>query len=422
MKKVLTISLIAFSLFLSVPQSASAVDWFPIVPCGLNQQPANATRVRLGSDGQPVLGPNGDPLIHDYTQPCNQCLLVELGKNMIDFTFFGIVPMVGTLFFVWAGFMILWGGRNGDPGAVKKGRHLVTQTAIGIAIILSAWTITTFILKTIANEEQLAANRPWYQIQCRVGTLKDIVDGTSPSLPTLGAPGTGGTGTGTGSGTGGTGGAGAPGSPGGAGPGGTTAAVACLQSGLNLCQGSSQVGCASASCGQYGDMINRQAKGAANANVLKAFMEVESSCNIAAASGTSYGLMQLTPPIPQIYASRCGVSPSVVDRAWLTNPANAEKSICIAVQWINSVAASQCGSSIRNLYAGYNGGPTGACSPSANCAGETSCSGEPVKRWECLYDDKEKKICNGGTNPLGGYNQTRQGATRIMQCAANPGF
>ena len=66
--------------------------------------------------------------------------------------------------------------------------------------------------------------------------------------------------------------------------------------------------------------------------------------------------MQMTPPIPQIYASRCGVSSGDVNRAWLTNPVNAEKSICISAQWINALAASQCGSSIRNLYAGYNGG------------------------------------------------------------------
>jgi len=144
-------------------------------------------------------------------------------------------------------------------------------------------------------------------------------------------------------------------------------------------------------------------------------------------------LMQMTPPIPQIYASRCGVSSSDVNRAWLTNPANAEKSICISVQWINALAVSQCGPSIRNLYAGYNGGQNGACAPSVSCAGEKSCSNEPMKRWECLYDDVAHTQCNGGngadacllpTKPgqKCGYNQTRLGATKIQYCVVNPGF
>ncbi|MEK9177867.1 MAG: hypothetical protein AAB777_01965, partial [Patescibacteria group bacterium] len=86
----------------------------------------------------------------------------------------------------------------------------------------------------------------------------------------------------------------------------------------------------------------------------------------------------------------------------------------------------------RNIYAGYNGGTgaDGACGLSSNCAGEKSCSGEPVKRWECLYDTVNgQKVCNGDncifdpTDPKKcGYNQTKQGATKLLYCVNNPGF
>lgn len=417
-KKISKFFLIAsFLAILVLPAKTYAVDWFPIVPCGLNQQPTNATRMDTLPDGTRVL--------HNYKQDCNQCLLVELGKNIIDMTFFAIVPAVGTLMFMIAGFIILFNAREGKPAGVETGKKIMWDTAIGIAIILCSWLITNFILKSLAPNQAAGVclqngtcdtdtsitcttndqcpGTAWYQIQCRTDTLQNLVNATSPSrTPTATPP--------TGSGT--------PTPTVSTGPG-----AQCLQSGLNLCQGASSTGCANSMCGQYSAMIDRQAAATGvAANTLKSFMEIESSCNIAAGSGTSYGLMQLSPATANMYAYRCGV-PSV-NQTWLTTPANAEKSICIAAQFINAIAQSQCGSSIRNLYAGYNGGAsaTGACAPSVSCASNTSCSGEPVKKWECLYDDPAHTRCNGGTNIMAGYNQTRLGATKIMFCAANPGF
>ncbi len=443
--------------------NSAGVPWFPLVPCGLNAQPAGIAKS-----------------VHDYTQTCNQCLLVELGKNIIDMTMFAIVPAVGTLLFMIAGFIILFSARSGNSGGVGKGKEIMTNTAIGIAIILSAWLITNFILKSLANPQ--VAQTPWYTIQCRVGSLKDLADATIPSVggttpsPTVAtnyncnagsqcvALPSSQAGTYSGStalsdcqeqcmGTTPTTGAvgydcndnsecvvdtntstqeyqDLPGcqsscqgitAPPTGGPSGGT----CLQSGLNLCAGNAPQGCFNSNCSQYATAANQYASGAATANILKAFMEVESSCNVNPPPGTgpSYGLMQLTPPIPQIYASRCGVSVSDVTSDWLKSPANAALSVCIAAQWINAVAASQCGSDIRNLYAGYNGGQgaNGACGPSVDCSGN-DCASQPVMRWECLYDDTAHQTCNGGNDINSGYNQTRQGATRAIACATNPGF
>ena len=108
MRKYLTILILVVPLIFVLPRQAAAVDWFPLVPCGLNTQPANATRQDVDADGKPI-GP------HDYTQPCNQCLLIELGKNVIDMTFFAIVPSVGTLMFLIAGFIILFNAHSCKP-------------------------------------------------------------------------------------------------------------------------------------------------------------------------------------------------------------------------------------------------------------------------------------------------------------------
>ncbi len=386
-RKYLTICALLIPLIFAVPHQAQAVNWFPLVPCGLNQQPKDSSGVEIPKT------------VHDYTQSCNQCLLIELGKNIIDMTFFAIVPAVGTLMFLIAGFIILFNARDGKPAGVAKGKAIMKDTAIGIAIILGSWLITNFILKSIATDE--VSSTPWYQIECRTGSLEDITLGAISS-----APGSGVTPTPVGTNT--------PLPT----PGGGTG-TQCSQSNLPLCKGDGSQGCGNASCGQYASMISRQAVGVATANVLKAFMEVESSCNISAKTSSSFGLMQLQPSTANIYASRCGVQAGSIDSAWLMNPSNAEKSICIAAQYIDAISKGQCGTNIRNVYAGYNGGEAGAsaaCAPSSNCSNEKSCSSEAMKRWECLYDDNAHTVCNTG------YNETRTGSTRLQYCVTNPGF
>lgn len=160
----------------------------------------------------------------------------------------------------------------------------------------------------------------------------------------------------------------------------------------------------------------------ASANLLKSIMVKESACNIAASSGSSFGLMQIRPSTANIYKSRCGISSNVnIDQTWLANPANADSSICIAAEYIRALSQTSCGSTARGLAAGYNGG-SGACLNSSDCVGENSCASGPKKRWECLYDNPEHTVCNGGTNVLDGYNQTRDYVVKVLYCYNNPGF
>lgn len=189
--------------------------------------------------------------------------------------------------------------------------------------------------------------------------------------------------------------------------------VTCRFSGKNLCQPVATQ-CSAASCSQYVASINKYAGGAATISLLKSIMFRESSCNPRASSGSSFGLMQLQPSTANMFAKRCGVNERITT-SWLTNPANADASVCISANYIRSIASGTCGSSVRNIAAGYNGG-TGVCKPSTDCAGEIGCSGQPVQRWECLYDNTQHTICNTG------YDQSRDYAGWVSYCNDNPGF
>lgn len=188
----------------------------------------------------------------------------------------------------------------------------------------------------------------------------------------------------------------------------------CPDSEKNLCQGQS-TNCSASSCSQYSAAINQYAGGAASANLLKAIMVNESSCNIGAKSGAgACGLMQLLPATANQYKTQCGVSETITCD-WLTSSANAGKSICIASKYLQALSQTSCGSSPRNIAAGYNGGST-ACENSVSCSGQTSCDNSPTKKWECAYDNPEHSVCNTG------YAETRNYATKVLYCYNNPGF
>lgn len=446
MKKRITIFILVFTVTLFLIGSALALD--PLVPCG-----------------------------RDGTDPCQTCDILKLAKNISDFILTYLVPGLATLFFLWAGFLILLGG--GIPSQVQSGKNIFKTTVYGIAIMLLAWLIVNTVLRTIAGDQNIADQ--WWKLECREpgavssptfaaenpvtknliisGVLAtEITDTTAVITWMTNQPATSQVQFGTdgqktvvdpqfvtahrvtvsGLNAGVTYAvraisldqsnfqavsipitfkAGAS----------DTSAVTCLFSGVNLCEeGTRAGGCGPSVCSTYRSFINNQAsKAGISANLLKAFMAVESDCNIKAATGSSYGLMQLQPATATRFKSFCGAANENTTSDWLISPQNAEKSICIAAQFIKSIAAGTCGSQPRNIYAGYNGGEMGAtsaCAPSADCTGEKSCDGGTVRRWECLYDNPEHTVCNGDSDINLGYNQTKQGARYITYCMAHPGF
>jgi hypothetical protein len=184
----------------------------------------------------------------------------------------------------------------------------------------------------------------------------------------------------------------------------------------NLCQGT-QTSCSNSSCSQYVGSINKYAQqSGVPADLIKAIMFNESSCNYnpPSSGAGAFGLMQLKPETANQFKSRCGVSENITS-GWLTSSRNSDAVICIGAEYLKSLSSGTCGSSPRNIAAGYNGGSV-ACQTSVSCAGEVSCDNTPTRKWECLYDDTAKKIPNTG------YIETRNYAPKVAYCTTNPGF
>ena len=165
-------------VFVFLPVFAHAVSWWPLVPCGLNEPTAQEVAA-----GKIKLDPS-------YYQPCNQCDLLKLLKNIIDFVLIGLMPPAAAILFVWGGFLILMGGAN--PGLISKGKSIFWNTAIGVAIISASWLITNTIIRSIAADNVAPE---WWKFECRVtvavspsptptGTITPTPTGTATPTPT----------------------------------------------------------------------------------------------------------------------------------------------------------------------------------------------------------------------------------------------
>jgi hypothetical protein len=204
--------------------------------------------------------------------------------------------------------------------------------------------------------------------------------------------------------------------------------VACSDSNLNICSEASN-NCSMSQVNAWDTEIRAAASGKSicsgidTVRIVKAIMAKESGGDISQISPAgAAGLMQLLPSTANYWKVgpyQCAPNENI-DVAWLVNPANVQKSICIAIDFMRSLVAD-CGCNVRQIAAGYNGGGgiIGSCFQSANCgpAAQSSggeciaCQGDTyTRRWECLWDDNQHTICNTG------YSETRSYAPQVLYC------
>ena len=190
--------------------------------------------------------------------------------------------------------------------------------------------------------------------------------------------------------------------------------VNCPLTGTNLCETKFRQ-CTNPQCAQFAGMASAHAGGSVSAELIKAIILQESSCGVQLVGdgGNSCGPMHIQPATANKFLALCNV-PAPVTCGWLVEKKNWDKAICLSTEYLRSLS-SKCGSNIQDIAAGYNGGPS-ACSVSTDCGGDISCSGNPVKRWECLYDDIAHQQCNAG------YNSTRNYAMQVNYCTTHPAY
>ena len=200
---------------------------------------------------------------------------------------------------------------------------------------------------------------------------------------------------------------------------------------VKFCSGLS-TGCCNSTVNSWNTQIQAAASGRSicsgidTIKMVKAIMAQESCGIITQVSGAgAAGLMQLLLGTASQFKTQCGASNETIDVAWLTNSDNAQKQICMAIEYLKTLVGS-CSCDVRHLAAGYNGGGAalGACAESTNCgsaaAGDggqcLACSGETfTRRWECLWDDNKHTKCNID-NPSGSFAETRQYAPKVQYC------
>ena len=61
----------------------------------------------------------------------------------------GIIGSIALALFVYGGFLIMTAA--GNPAGVKKGREVMIYAAFGLLIIFSSYTLTKFVLTTVAG-------------------------------------------------------------------------------------------------------------------------------------------------------------------------------------------------------------------------------------------------------------------------------
>ena len=163
--KILNFSIFIFVLsFLILPSVVSAVEYIPLVPCGLKVQPVDSAGNRIG-----------DPAI-DYTQPCTRCHAFKLAENVIDFGLEGIVPPVAAVLFIAAGLMILLAGANQKLYAT--GIAIFKNAFIGLVIILASWMIVNTFIQSFGPDQVKGS---WFKFTCEAGAI-------TPGGPTVPGP------------------------------------------------------------------------------------------------------------------------------------------------------------------------------------------------------------------------------------------
>lgn len=120
---------------------------------------------------------------------CNACSLVSLIQRLLQFLI-TLAILFGTLMIMLAGFKMVTA--HGNQAEIKKAKEIFTNVAIGITIILLAFTIVDTLMKMLVpNSSAFMGGGPWSTIQCADNNIPKQPAPSQPSSPVTVTPGGG---------------------------------------------------------------------------------------------------------------------------------------------------------------------------------------------------------------------------------------
>lgn len=145
------IVVLAIAVFVLLPVFVHAVDYLPLVPCGVSEQ--NEADFKARGEGQADW---------DYSRACTRCDAFKLTKNIIDFVLIGIVPVAAAVLFIAGGLVIVLAGAR--PEWIKNGKNIFWNTFIGLIVIFSSWIIVNTFIQSFGPDQ---AKDSWFRFTCR---------------------------------------------------------------------------------------------------------------------------------------------------------------------------------------------------------------------------------------------------------------
>ena len=107
----------------------------------------------------------------------NVCCALLMVSNIAHWIL-GIVGTAALLFFIYGGF--IWITSAGASQKVETGRKIMTNTIIGIVIVIFAFVIVNFIITSFTgsqNTKLTGANNEWYKMCLNYNACKSMGEG-----------------------------------------------------------------------------------------------------------------------------------------------------------------------------------------------------------------------------------------------------
>jgi len=100
---------------------------------------------------------------------CSLCDLVSMGNEILKWLI-GVMMVIFSIIMVMAGFGLVTSG--GNPSAKTAAKEKITNTLIGLIIVLAAWLLVDTIMKTLlpGNSGNIAGFGPWSTVKCQSQT------------------------------------------------------------------------------------------------------------------------------------------------------------------------------------------------------------------------------------------------------------